>query len=206
MTQPAATPRMSPDAFLAWEREQREPHIYFHGEIFALSGGSPRHSRLSSRVIARLDTALSGKPCDVHTADLRLATDDEHVVYADAVVVCRPLAFRAGTTDTVTNPVVVVEVLAKSTESYDRGDKQAAYLALPSLRHLVLISQRAARVEVYTRESDGAFHFDVLGAGDVLRLEKIGAEIAVDDLHAGVFELPGEDRGRPYEDKPVAHA
>jgi Uma2 family endonuclease len=89
--------------------------------------------------------------------------------------------------------VVVVEVLSKSTESYDRGDKQAAYLALPSLRHVVLVSQRTPRVEVYTRERDGRFRFDVVVAGDVIRLEKIGAEIVVDDLYADVFELPGGD-------------
>ena len=137
-----------------------------------MSGGSPRHSRLGSRMIARLDTALAGKPCDVHTADLRLGIGDDHFVYADAVVACRPLAFRQGTTDVVTNPVVVVEVLSKTTESYDRGEKQAAYLAIPSLYHFVLVSQRSPRVEVYTRENDGSFRFRVHEAGSAVRLER----------------------------------
>lgn len=193
MTEPAATVPLAPDAFLAWEREQRERHVYFHGEVFAMSGGSPRHSLLASRTIARLTAPLAGKPCDVFTGDLRLGIGDEHFVYAGAVVACRPLAFRPGTTDVVTNPVVVVEVLSRSTESYDRGDKQAAYLALPSLRHLVLVSQRSLRIEVYTRESDGSFRFRVHGAGSIVQLPSVGAELDVDELYAGVFELPGGD-------------
>ena len=192
--QPAASPRMSPDDFLIWEREQRgERHVYFHGEVFAMSGGSARHSLLGARISFRLGAALLGKSCDVHTPDLRLGIGDEHFVYADAVVVCRPLAFRSGTTDVVTNPVVVVEVLSKTSESYDRGDKQAAYLALPSIAHFVLVSQGEKRVEVYTRESDGSFRFRVHEAGDKIRLEKIGAEFSVDELYDGAFDLPGGD-------------
>jgi hypothetical protein len=84
-------------------------------------------------------------------------------------------------------------VLSRSTETYDRGDKQAAHLALASLPHRVLVSQRSARVEVYTREGEGSFGFRVHGAGDTVRLERVGAEISVDELHADVFELPGDD-------------
>lgn len=160
-----------------------------------MAGGSPRHSRLAARLIARLDAALSGRPCDVHTADLRLALDDEHFVYADAVVVCRPLALRPGSSDVVTNPKVVVEVLSRGTESYDRGAKQAGYLGLGSVEHLVLVAQREPRVEVYTREGD-EFRFRVYGPHDVVRLDRIGAAIPVDELYEDVFGLPGDD-GEP---------
>ena len=184
---------MTPDAFLAWEREQPERHVYLRGEIFAMSGGSPRHSRLGSRMIAQLDRGLRGRACDVHTSDLRLEIDPEHFVYADAVVVCRPLELRPGTTDVVTNPKVVVEVLSKSTEAYDRGDKQAGYLGRPSLAHLVFVSQREARVEVYTRLEDGSFRFTVHGAGSTVELSQVGVSIALDELYEGAFDLPGDE-------------
>lgn len=184
---------MAPEAFLEWERGQAERHIYFHGDVFAMAGGSPRHSRLASRIIARLDAALGEGRCDVHTSDLRLALDAEHFVYADAVVVCRPVALRPGGVDVVTNPRVVVEVLSKSTESYDRGAKQAGYLALPSVEHFVLVSQRAPRVEVYTREGDGSFRFRVHEVGGIARLDALGAALPINDLYEGVFDLPGDD-------------
>jgi len=187
-----ATPRLTADEFLAWERDQTIRHIYVRGEVFAMAGGSPRHNRLSARVIGRLEVGLAGGTCGVFTSDQKLGLPNDEFVYADAVVVCGPLSLRPGTTDVVTNPCAVIEVLSKSTESYDRGDKQKGYLAVPSLRHFVLVSQREPRVEVYTRQEDGSFRFDVVESGAAVRLERIGVTILVDELYAGVFELPGD--------------
>lgn len=184
---------MRPEAFLVWEREQRERHVYFRGQVFAMAGGSPRHSLLASHVITQVGALLRGKPCDVHTSDLRLGLDDTHFVYADAVVACRPLALRPGSPDVVLNPRVVVEVLSKSTESYDRGEKQAGYLALPSVEHFVLVSQREPRVEVYTRQAAGSFQFQVYGPGSTIVLAGLGVSLEVDALYEGVFELPGDE-------------
>lgn len=193
MVQPATPERMDPGAFLIWERQQLERHVYFRGEIFAMAGGSPRHSRLASKIIARLDRALSGTPCDVHTSDLRLGLAEAHFAYADVAVVCRPLALRPGSTDVVVNPTAIFEVLSKSTERYDRGEKQAAYLALPSLNHLVLVSQRERRIETYTREGDGTFRFRIHLAGETMSLDALGVTLTLDELYDGVFELPADD-------------
>ena len=144
-------------------------------------------------MIELLGSSLRGKSCDVHTSDLRLELDAQHFVYAAAVVVCRPLELRAGTTDVVTNPSVVVEVLSKSTEAYDRSDKQAGFLALPPVKHYVLVSQRVARVELYTRQADGSFRFMVYGSGTSVALEQLGLTIPVDDIYAGSLEFPGDD-------------
>jgi Uma2 family endonuclease len=193
---------MTPDEFLAWDRQQTGRHVYYRGEIFAMAGGSPRHNVLSARMIRQLGAALGRGPCEVMTADQRVATDETHFAFADALVACPPLAFRPGTTDVLTNPRVVVEVLSRSTEKYDRSEKQAAYLAMPSVRHLVLVSQRGPRVEVYTRENGGGFHYQSYGPGSIVRLAALDAAIPVDDLYAGVAEFPGdEDGGEPTPQK-----
>ena len=184
---------MSPDEFLEWEREQEGRYCYVRGEAFAMAGGSPRHNRLGARTIARLEGGLAdGSPCGVFTSDQKIGLPNDEFVYADAIVVCGPLELRSGTTDVITNPTVVVEVLSKATESYDRGDEQKRYLSLGSVQHFVLVSQREPRVEVYTRQPDGSFRFDVLEGGAKVHLERIGVTLAVDDLYAGVIDLPGE--------------
>lgn len=191
MVQVPVGPKLAPDEFLAWERLQKERHIYVRGEVFAMAGGSPRHNRLAARVIGRLDASLK-EGCGTFTSDQKVGLPEDDFVYADAVVVCGPIALRPGTADVVTNPVVVVEVLSKSTESYDRGDKQRGYLALESVRHYVLVSQREMRVEVYTRQTDGSFRFDVLGGGATVNLDAIGASIRVDELYGDALLLPGD--------------
>ena len=196
VTAPATVSTLGPDAFLAWERLQAERYHYVHGDVFAMAGGSARHSYLATRMIVIIGRSLARGPCDVHGSDLRLGVDATHFVYADTVVACRPLEFRAGSTDVVTNPTVVVEVLSKGTEAYDRGDKQAGYLALPSLAHLVLVSQREPRVELYARQDDGSFRFTVHGPGSTIALPRFGVTISIDDLYAGAFDLPGDDAVR----------
>jgi hypothetical protein len=64
---------------------------------------------------------------------------------------------------------------------------------LPSLGHLVFVSQREPRVELYTRRDDGSFRFTVHGPGSVLVLAQVGVELAVDDLYRGAFDLPGDE-------------
>ena len=99
--------------------------------------------------------------------------------------------------DVVSNPTVIVDVLSRSTEAYDRGDKQAGYLAMASVAHFVLVAKREPRVEVYSRQPDGSFRFTVHGAGSSVALEHPGVRLDVDELYSGCFELPGDDDGSP---------
>ena len=186
----AARSSMTPDAFLAWEPLQIERHHFVRGEVFAMAGGSPRHSYLAGRIQRAHRQRPSRPRYDAHTSDLRLGLAGDHFAYADAVVVCRPVILRPEARDVVTNPTVVVEVLSKATKAYDRGDKQAGYLALPSLEHFVFVSQRQPRVEIYTHQKDGSFRFDVHAPGSVIRLGHLAVEIPIDDLYAVAFELP----------------
>lgn len=183
---------MTADEFLVWEREQSERHHYVAGEVFAMSGGTARHSFLSAQMIGILRQALRGNPCQVYTADLRLGLQDAAFVYADAVIVCPPLVLRAQSTDVVTNPSVLVEVLSKSTEAYDRGDKLARYLALPSVKHVMFVSQRSARVELYSRQEDGTMRFEIFERGSQVELGRLGISFPVDELYEGAFDVPGD--------------
>jgi Uma2 family endonuclease len=188
-----ATPRMSPDEFLAWEREQPTRHHYLGGQVFDMAGGSPRHNSLGAEIAGTLASSLRGQPCRTFSADQKIGLSNDEFVYADASVACPPFSFRPGSKDVVTNPVVIVEVLSKSTETYDRGDKFEGYIALPSVRHVLLVSQQRAKVELYTRQTDGSFRYETFGAGGTVRLTDPEATFSVDALYAGVFELPGDE-------------
>lgn len=185
--------KMTPVEFLAWEREQPGKHHYIHGEIFDMAGGSARHNALSAEIVGWLAAAAKDTACRALSSDQKIGVADNVFVYADAVVVCPPLQFRPNTKDVITNPSVVVEVLSKSTEAYDRGDKFNDYIALPSLKHLMFVSQRTAHVELYTRQEDGSFRIDVFRAGSTMTLKHLNATIAIDALYAGVFELPDDE-------------
>jgi Uma2 family endonuclease len=188
MGHPAASRPLTAAEFLAWEREQPDKHEFHRGEIFAMAGGSPRHNYLSNAVGAELRAALRGAGCRVLSSDQRISAEEgQRYVYADAVVACGALQMEAGTRDVLANPRVVVEVLSPSTEAYDRGEKWAAYQQLASLTDYLLLSQGSAQVEHFHREEDGSWRYRKVGAGEAASVA--GAEIAVDAVYEGAFEL-----------------
>lgn len=180
---------MTAEGYLEWERQQDGKHEFHAGDVFALAGGSPRHNFLAGAVIAELRTALRESPCAVLSSDQRVAAaPKKRYVYPDALVLCEAPTFEAGTSDVLTNPAVIVEVLSPGTETYDRGDKWAAYQALPSVTDYLLIAQDSVRVEQFQRSEVG-WRYLALGQGGQLRLSN-GASVSVDAIYDGAFALP----------------
>jgi Uma2 family endonuclease len=183
---------MAVPEYLAWEREQKERHEYLQGEVFCMAGGSPRHAALAAAVTIELGNALRGGPCRVLSTDQRIvARDGEHYVYADVSVVCGRMQLAGGTNDVLANPSIVVEVLSKSTEAYDRGKKWDGYQNIASVTDYLLVSQSLLHIEHYQREASGEWRYRVAGRGDRVTL-KGGAAVEVDTVYQGVFELEGD--------------
>ena len=182
--------RLSAAEFLVWERDQPEKHEYHSGEIFAMAGGSLRHNFLSGAMVVQLSAALRGKGCHLFSSDQRIAAKrGDRYVYADAVVACGDIQTEPGTTDVLANPKVIVEVLSRSTEAYDRGDKWEAYQRLPSLTDYLLVSQAAVQVEHFQREAGGSWRYRLIEAGQSVTLSN-GATLAIEAIYEGAFELP----------------
>jgi Uma2 family endonuclease len=191
MADPARRSPITPEEYLALERSSEIKHEYADGEIFAMSGGTRAHSLVAGNVLAEVRAALSERDCEVHGSDLRIKIPATgRYVYPDTSVVCGPPQFEDAEEDTLLNPKVIVEVLSKSTEPYDRGDKFENYQSLASLREYVLLSQKKVRVEHYSRQPDGTWVLRVLGAGETLDLPSIDCAIPVDRIYLKVFRKP----------------
>jgi Uma2 family endonuclease len=138
--------------YLKFEASAQLRHEYVAGEVYVMAGGSQRHNRITLNIAARLLASLEGKPCQVFMSDVKLhIAHDSAYYYPDVVVICGAHAALAGETQTVSDPVLVVEVLSPSTETIDRREKLAAYRRLPSLQEYLLVSQETQQVELYQR-------------------------------------------------------
>jgi Uma2 family endonuclease len=179
---------MTPDAYLAWERQQETKHVFFHGEVFAMAGGSPRHNALCARVIRSLGNQQ--RDCEVMTSDQRVGlAAGARYVYPDVTVVCGKLELASN--DVLENPTVLVEVLSAETEQYDRGLKWEGYQRIASLADFVLVSQAEPRIEHFRRATDGSWTYRAAGAGERVVLST-GAALVVDEIFAGALDLPGD--------------
>jgi len=58
--------------FLRHEEESTIRHEYFRGEVYAMSGGTGRHSRIAANIIAALLPAARRTGCQVFTSDFKV--------------------------------------------------------------------------------------------------------------------------------------
>ncbi len=179
---------ISPEDYLALEETAEDRSEYYQGEIFAMSGASVNHNRIAKNTVTGLDAAFAGKPCEAFITDMRLLVRSNGLyTYPDVMVVCGPLQFASDRDDTLTNPIVIFEVLSKSTEGYDRGAKFELYRALESLQDYVLVDQYKIHVEHFHRLDDGRWilqEFNQLEA--VLHLETVGATLPLEQIYRNV--------------------
>jgi Uma2 family endonuclease len=146
---------MSLEEYLGRELESEEKNEYFNGEIFAIARPSVRHALIVTNTAGELRQQLKGKPCRSYASEVRLrVTPTGFHSYPDVMVFSGNVEFAAVQKDTVLNPVLIVEVLSKSTIDYDRGQKFEHYRMLPSLIDYVIIAQESPYIEHWTRQSE----------------------------------------------------
>jgi len=187
MTATLAQPSMSADEYLAFEGASPSKHEYWHGEVFAMAGASRRHNLLVSNLVRLLGNALLHRPCEVYPSDMRVGSAAGDVfTYPDVTVICGEPQFAGS--DTLLNPLVIVEVLSDSTETYDRGKKFEHYRRIGSVQHYLLVAQNRALIEHYARQSDGTWAYADHRIGDTVALGGLGCELTVAEVYVKVLD------------------
>jgi Uma2 family endonuclease len=174
---------MTLDAFLAWEREQELKYEFDGFGPVAMTGGTLAHSAIASRLLIALDGRLK-RPCQFYRGDVKILVANR-VRYPDGAVTCSPVALDS---DILPEPVVVYEVLSKSTASTDRVAKNAEYAATASIKRYVMLEQDRIAATVFSRDT-GAWLGKLLQRDDVLAMPEIGIELPLRDVYAGI-DLP----------------
>lgn len=182
--------RLTIQEYLALERQAETKSDYLDGEMFAMSGASREHNLISGNVFAALHTQLAEDTCEVYASDMRLRTPDHLLTYPDVVVVCGEPRFGDSELDTLLNPTVIVEVLSKSTESYDRLTKLDHYKRISSLAEILLVAQERPRVEHWVRQGDGRWIVeDIEDLGATVELPSIRCELSLETMYRKVGSL-----------------
>lgn len=177
--------------YLALEAQAEERHEYEAGRIQAMSGGSIHHSLIGTNITNSLYNKLEGSSCLVLNGDARLWIDHAHsFVYPDAMVICGKIQAAEEDPNAVVNPVLIVEVLSKSTVGYDRGDKFHKYCSLPSFQEYLLIDQDKPVVDVLFREEPGYWKVTTaIGLDQSISLASLGFDIPLSAIYRNVQDL-----------------
>lgn len=176
------------DEYLTLDRQAEFKSEYLNGRIYAMAGASPEHNQIARNVLGELYLQSKNRPCEPLGSDMRVAAaGTDFCSYPDVLVVCGEMRFRDDKRDTLTNPVVIVEVLSDTTEAYDRGKKFAQYQRIESFTDYVLISQKEPRIEHFARQPDDRWLFTTATGLDAqIYLASIDATLHLSDVYSRV--------------------
>jgi Uma2 family endonuclease len=184
----AVASKLSVEEYLELERSSNVRHEYRDGELREMPGGNDTHSVLKVNVLTSLQIALRETSHWLYNSDLKIKLPQAKLyTYPDASVVVGEPLFENTRRESILNPTLIVEVLSKSTESYDRGKKFELYQTLESFTDYLLVSQTSYRVEHYLRQTDDSWLLRIYrGLETSITLASLGCTLALADIYKRV--------------------
>ncbi|MDZ8071072.1 MAG: Uma2 family endonuclease [Nostoc sp. DedQUE08] len=180
---------LTPEEYFAWEATQLEKHEYINGEVYAMSGGSVNHGRIAIRFTAMFDSHLENTSCITGNSDVKVNIfGSDNYTYPDASVTCDDR--DKTTTQYVTYPCLIVEVLSTSTEAYDRGGKFRMYRQNPALIDYLLVSSTSIEIDLYHKNEAGDWLIINYKAGDTIELKSINLNFPIEQVYRGLTLTP----------------
>lgn len=190
---------LTPEEYLAIEREAEHKSEYHGGQIYALTGATQKHNRIVANLIGELYNQFKGSSCSVYPSDMRIQVERSGpYVYPDVVVTCGEEKFLDDQGDVLLNPTVVIEVLSKSSEEYDHGTKAMLYRQIPSLTNYVVIAQTRPMIELWERQTHTKWLFsEIKGLDATMHLPAVEASLLLSDIYNRVT-FPEDAQGHTY--------
>lgn len=187
-----ATQTYTPAEYLELEEKAEYKSEYINGQIFPMTGGSTNHNKIALNLSFALNFAFRAQDYEIYIGDVRLWIPDKQIyTYPDVMLIEGKAAYYNNRTDTITNPLMIAEVLSKSTQGYDRQAKFEDYRTIPSFQEYLLIDQTRIYVEQYAKTGEKRWELRVYNDEDeTISLSSVALEISLKDLYNKVnFEL-----------------
>jgi Uma2 family endonuclease len=182
--------RYTLEQYLEKEAKSLEKHEFINGQIIKMPYAKGPHNIISANMMAQLiiKTDDLDNNYTVFTSDQKVYFPSiDAGVYADAFAVCEEPLYWDDNQLLLINPIIVVEVLSKSTQKYDRTGKFDKYKTLESFKEYVMIRQDECYAEVWYRESPGRWQETIVTyiEGE-LPLQSVGITISMERIYRNV--------------------
>jgi Uma2 family endonuclease len=166
--------------YLEFENSSLERHEFVDGNLFLMAGGTARHVYIKEAFQRRCYDAVEACGCFSFTSDASLKTPSGHGYYPDILITCEKFS---GQSRVFYAPCILVEVLSESTEHIDRGEKWRNYQAIPSLQQYLLLSQSEPSAELFSRNSDGSWRYELFFGKQNITLPSMNFTLSLEDLY-----------------------
>ena len=183
--------KMSIQEYLEFEKNSIDKHEYYRGEIFMMAGAMPKHNVIFKNVFGELYKKLKGKSCQPYGSDLRINIPENTLfTYPDISIICGDIVTSEHDEDTATQPVVLIEILSKSTKDYDRGSKFKLYRDIPTLKEYILIDSESISIESFSINQNN--HWELIEYKTIestLSIDSIDFQLSLTEIYEGT-KLP----------------
>lgn len=180
--------RYTIEEYLEMERASDVKHEYYQGEIFAMAGAGPEHNLIFSNVFGELYASLKGKPCRPYGSDMRIHIPENTLFcYPDISIFCGDPITSDKEKDTVIHPTIIIEILSKSTRTYDQTTKFDFYRDIPTLKEYILIdSERIGVTSFLINEHNRWVLQDYKTLEDIVHIPTVEVSLSMYDIYNDV--------------------
>lgn len=172
-----ANNKITEEEYLQGELVAEFKHEFIDGEVYAMAGASESHNLLSINMLSELRDKLKGTPCRAFISDMKVKVANDFF-YPDVMVVCQQdneFEYYKQL------PVIIIEVLSKSTRRFDKTAKRLKYQNIPTLEEYVLIEQTIGEIEVFRKKDHWQSFYYYLG--DAITFDSLGVTVLVEDIY-----------------------
>lgn len=154
------------------------------GVIRMMAGGTGRHARVQTNIIAALSPKLRGTGCTPYTSDMAVRTLDVSIRYPDVTVYCGHDGADDDNAKAFDDPRVIFEVLSAGTARTDLRVKLDEYKTLPSIDTIVFVDIATERLRLVQRTGPGGWTDDSYDGPIEVALPSLGVTLTHDEIFA----------------------
>ena len=181
----------TPEEYLELERNSLHKHEYQRGLVYAMSGAKKNHVWITTNLGTLLSFHLANSPCIVSIADMKVRIATADCYYYPDISVTGDKQDLETNNDFILAPKLVIEVLSKSTERFDRTDKFIDYQQIPELQEYVLVSQDQIQVECFRKQITGEWQSRCYERGDTVEIISMDFKCPIEKIYHKVLGLIG---------------
>lgn len=173
--------------YLKLERKDAGKQEYSNGKVVSSSGSSRRHNLIGSNTTIAIGSRVRGHKCEVYVNDMRVKLAPHNYCYPDVVVVNGEPSFEGKELDILLNPTVIVEIMSRATLNHDKTEKLDRYLAMGSVREIMLVKEEEMRVEHYFKQTQNQWTYKIYSnREDIISIESVNCKISLSEIYSQI--------------------
>lgn len=168
-------------------RELDGKYEFHQGKKILIGGATKEHNAISTNLTVLIGSFILNKNYQLYHSDMRTyAPATGSYFYPDLVLVKGEPEIKDNTFDNLLNPVLVIEILSKSTAGFDRGEKFKTYRDIHSLEHYLAISSTSCTIEYYKKLDKNEWKLKIIDGEDKQFELLDGLQLSMKDIYRNV--------------------